>query len=375
MKSQNLYKKISKYNWEPYIKRHIDLLTLIANARANYKGNVEKIGFMINSYLYISNNEIVEYFRDRNEQDKYIRKMHDFITKNTKKIISILKEAQELNKLLQNQLNNKNQFIKSLKAKSLIGLEQVFINQYNTFQYYFVPCLTIPYYIGVVEESMGLKDNKEIKLIKQLSRKLRLKTHYPDFRNIIIKNILVEISKRVKVNFEVINVLTPEEIKKICKGKFMPEKSILKERKKFIYFRNFKKEYLIFDNKLVKKVNSLFKENKIKNIKILKGQPCYKGLVKGFAKIAYNKKDFKKFRKNDILVTINSNPSLMPVIRKCSAIIADEGGLLCHAAILSREFKIPCIIGTGNATQVLNDGDEVEVDAYQGVVKILKRAK
>ena len=59
---------------------------------------------------------------------------------------------------------------------------------------------------------------------------------------------------------------------------------------------------------------------------------------------------------------------------KAKAIIADEGGLTCHAAIISREFKIPCIIGTKVATEVLKDGDFVEVDANQGIVRVLKKA-
>ena len=60
-------------------------------------------------------------------------------------------------------------------------------------------------------------------------------------------------------------------------------------------------------------------------------------------------------------------------MKKTSAIITDEGGITCHAAIISREFNIPCVVGTHTATQSLKDGDEVEVDADAGVVKILKR--
>jgi pyruvate,water dikinase len=63
----------------------------------------------------------------------------------------------------------------------------------------------------------------------------------------------------------------------------------------------------------------------------------------------------------------------MPIIKKCGAIVTDEGGITCHAAVISRELEIPCIVGTKIATQVLKDGDLVEVDANKGVVKILKK--
>ena len=65
----------------------------------------------------------------------------------------------------------------------------------------------------------------------------------------------------------------------------------------------------------------------------------------------------------------------MPAIRKAKAIITDEGGLLCHAAIVSRELKIPCIIGTKIATKILKDNDLIEIDTNNGIVKIIKRAK
>jgi pyruvate,water dikinase len=61
-----------------------------------------------------------------------------------------------------------------------------------------------------------------------------------------------------------------------------------------------------------------------------------------------------------------TSPDFIPILKKVSAIITDEGGITCHAAIVSRELKIPCIVGTKIATKVLKDGDVVEVDAQKG---------
>jgi pyruvate,water dikinase len=63
-----------------------------------------------------------------------------------------------------------------------------------------------------------------------------------------------------------------------------------------------------------------------------------------------------------------TDPNYVPLMKKASAIITDAGGILCHAAIVSRELKIPCIIGTKNATFALKDGDRVEVDAEKGTI-------
>ena len=69
-----------------------------------------------------------------------------------------------------------------------------------------------------------------------------------------------------------------------------------------------------------------------------------------------------------------TRPEFVPLMKKALAVVTDEGGITCHAAIVSRELRIPCITGTKNATRILKDGDLIEVDADNGVVKIIKRA-
>jgi phosphohistidine swiveling domain-containing protein len=105
-----------------------------------------------------------------------------------------------------------------------------------------------------------------------------------------------------------------------------------------------------------------------------KGQVAYSGLVKGRVKILKHSGEVKNFSQ-DILVTSMTTPDFVPHIKKAKAIITDEGGITSHASIISRELKKPCIIGTKVATQILKDGDLVEVDADKGVVKILKKNK
>lgn len=79
-----------------------------------------------------------------------------------------------------------------------------------------------------------------------------------------------------------------------------------------------------------------------------------------------------KFTPGTILVTSMTRPEFMPLVRQAKALVTDEGGLTCHAAIVSRELGIPCIVGTKNATRVLKSGDLVEVDANKGVVRKIK---
>jgi pyruvate,water dikinase len=66
-----------------------------------------------------------------------------------------------------------------------------------------------------------------------------------------------------------------------------------------------------------------------------------------------------------------TSPDMTPILKKCVAIVTDEGGMLCHASHVAREFGIPAIVGTKNATKMLKDGDIVEVDSKNGIVRKL----
>lgn len=100
---------------------------------------------------------------------------------------------------------------------------------------------------------------------------------------------------------------------------------------------------------------------------LVKGTPASPGIAFGRVNIIRGN-DISSVQEGDILVTIMTNPDMVPAMSKARAIITDEGGRTCHAAIVSRELGVPCIVGCYNATQVLQPGQEVTVDATRGVV-------
>jgi pyruvate,water dikinase len=105
--------------------------------------------------------------------------------------------------------------------------------------------------------------------------------------------------------------------------------------------------------------------------KEIKGVSAMPGLVTGKARIVLSRADFGKIEKGDVLVTSMTRPEFTQVLSQISAIITNEGGVTSHAAIISRELGIPCVIGTHTATKILKDGDLVEVNANIGIIKIL----
>jgi phosphoenolpyruvate synthase/pyruvate phosphate dikinase len=107
------------------------------------------------------------------------------------------------------------------------------------------------------------------------------------------------------------------------------------------------------------------------DIKQLTGRIACKGKVTARAIIVFNTKDYKKIKEGDILVIPMTKPSIVPYLSGVTAIITDDGGALSHASIISREMKIPCIVGTEIATRVFKDGELLEVDADNGIVRKL----
>ncbi|TKJ17801.1 hypothetical protein CEE44_04715 [Candidatus Woesearchaeota archaeon B3_Woes] len=164
--------------------------------------------------------------------------------------------------------------------------------------------------------------------------------------------------------------LTMKETKGVLeKGKF-PDKKELKLRganKALYYFQKGMVDMMYDMREINKTLDRL--QGELKNITTLEGMTACKGKVKGRVKIITHSDHLKKIKKGDIFVAKYTFPNFTPKMIISAAVITDEGGITSHAAIVSREYNIPCVIGTKVATNVLKDNDLVEVDADKGVVK------
>jgi len=189
------------------------------------------------------------------------------------------------------------------------------------------------------------------------------------------ENLFKELAFRGKLTLEQVKFLTLSEYQEVLSGKDFS--NIANSRMKYsIHFSN-KGKTIIYQGakaKQIRKKINLIKEQDIisKSLTEIKGNSAYPGRVVGKVKIINSVQEMMKMHQGDVLVSHMTNPDIVPAMKQASAIVTDLGGITCHAAIVSRELKIPCVIGTKIATQVLKDGDKVEVDANKGIVKILK---
>jgi len=113
----------------------------------------------------------------------------------------------------------------------------------------------------------------------------------------------------------------------------------------------------------------IFEYPKVSNLLQLTGQIAMEGFARGKVKILEKIAEMGKVKIGDIIVSPMTTPALLPAMKRASAFVTDEGGMLCHAAVVAREMKKPCIIGTKVATEIFKDDDEVEVDANNGIVR------
>ncbi len=215
-------------------------------------------------------------------------------------------------------------------------------------------------------------NSREIDIIKTGREFVHFRAYRTDvfFRSAyFVRPLFEEISKRLNISYKDIFWFLPDEIEILLEGgQANPE---LVEKRKDYY------SILVMNGNLSLNYSKditedcFCKEEKF-NGDSISGQSAFKGNVRGRVRIILSKKDIDKFLDGEILVSTMTKPDLLPIMEKASAFITDEGGITCHAAIVARELKKPCIIGTKNATKILKDGDMVEVDADNGVVRIIK---
>lgn len=182
--------------------------------------------------------------------------------------------------------------------------------------------------------------------------------------------MFAEIAKRMGLKSDEITFLLEKEIIDFLSGKLQIDPEIIKKRKNgFVLYLDKSNKPVCLQGNFVSSILEKFHLNqRDNNVQTVKGMVACKGKAKGKAAIVKGVKDLEKVKKGYILVAVTTHPDYVPAMRIASAIVTDEGGITSHAAIVSREFGIPCIVGTKNATRMLKNGDLVEVDAINGIV-------
>lgn len=300
-------------------------------------------------------NEIIEYLSKKVDNPTEI--LSDLIAKDF--IYHFSKKADFFNKSFGEILSNENAKIDKKLINEKLYIKKKFINKNKK------------------------KLLKELKISKEKLNKLNILSDVADLRfemrfswmlfYYYLELFIIEISQRFEITKKHLRLYELDEQKNlVLLGKKLSKEEIKVRSQGFLKIMNNGKfkTYKGLDAKKVK--DSMIELNKDE---ILNGMIASKGHVVGkVIKFSYKKPNehsqkMKNMKLGDIVLTEMTRPNIIMACEKAGAIVTDEGGILCHAAIVSRELKIPCLIGTKSATNNFRDGDYIEVDAYKGIVR------
>ena len=161
-------------------------------------------------------------------------------------------------------------------------------------------------------------------------------------------------------------VLSSYELKKLASYGLQLEKHY--EKPQDIEFAIAGSELFIVQSRPITTLGSEKQNEEVSGTKLLSGLGASSGVGTGKVVIVHSASELSKVEKGAVLVTEMTNPDMVVAMQRASAIVTDEGGLTSHAAIISREMGIPAVVGTGNATKVLKEGQMITVDGTHGVV-------
>ncbi|MBM3204524.1 hypothetical protein FJZ48_00900 [Candidatus Uhrbacteria bacterium] len=216
---------------------------------------------------------------------------------------------------------------------------------------------------------------KQIELLREY---VFLRTHRIEAQtksNYYIQSLFQALSHKLNLSLRQITALSPEEIEQaIIDRSTIPSMELLETRcREYVFRYDDHGIALVIGKEAIELEREELGIQDEKMVSELRGTVAYRGEpIQARVQIVLTKDDIRNFETGRILVTTMTTPEFVSIMNKASAIVTNEGGVLCHAAIVARELKKPCIIGTKIATQILRNGDEVEVDAEKGIVKVLK---
>ncbi len=352
------------------------IITLELFATAYIKQGMRDLKFSPD-YLFLKKNNRIKLFSKEKDLLKF-----------TKKTLLLMKNNPDLfNKRLNEVLETYNKvvsFFEKTKSKPIVSERvlkkcfQEFVSIVENTQeplfagYHFLPYLEKKY---KKHDLNFYKINKKIDSEKIFKTRKKCEDYWVRVNEIVLFFVR-EFFKLRKKELEYETCISLKEFNTFINTnnlQFFPTK-----KEKYAFINNADK---LFEGR---EVENIIKEKNLgcfnmlkKNPEKIEGTIANKGFAKGYVINVSSVKDLEKIRskpeKTLILVTIMTSPKLIPFIKNFKAIVTDEGGLLNHATIVSREFGIPCITGTKVATKILKNNFFVEVNANKGFVKILKK--
>jgi phosphohistidine swiveling domain-containing protein/predicted lactoylglutathione lyase len=235
--------------------------------------------------------------------------------------------------------------------------------------------------VGIDSSTVGIEDKKVLQRIAELGFQRMELRRYWQWIDFLLHSLMYNFAKEHQLPEKTLVFLSEQEVKKVFSGHTKADGDLLKfaQNRSEIFGIVLDGDIKITHNKddVERFKTKYISEDNIS--KIVKGSISYRNkdedVIRGVARVVtWSKeilKDLETIKDGEILVVTQTKPDFLPFLKKIKALVADEGGITSHVSIVSRELKIPAIVGTRTGTDTIKSGDTIELNMTTGEVKTL----
>lgn len=222
-----------------------------------------------------------------------------------------------------------------------------------------------------------LKPNEYLKgQMDMLAFETWLKTYRRYFTTQVVyygMGFFAEIAKRANIHLDNLWWATPDEVRAFLNtGRTFNEDELRKRHDYMVLLTKDRENKIFLGDEARKLLEREIQPEKVKLTKVLHGRLASLGKAEGPAKVILDHSKVEEIvEKGDIIVATQAPPSFIRAIKRARAVLVEEGATTSHSSILCREFSVPCIVGLANATKIISTGEELLVNASEGVVERL----
>lgn len=321
----------------------------------------QELGFGFNKIFFVIEGDLATIFRSEKDQNAFMDAIIFKINQESKfKDVAFKRLLNACDKLVEYSKMSPKKF---LSHDEFSG----FLKAHDEFLPYFLVVFWFPDKL----KSMNIAEDKKKKLFQEFEQvRKKIELVYPKLE-VFFQKMFIFVAKKEKIEAKLLRMVLPQEWSRYIDSGELPKTEVLEKRYDFCVIKaSIKNNELILGDAAIKIAKSL--KTVQKKVKEAVGMAAFKGVVSGRVRLVFSNKDLLKVKKGDVMVTTMTRPEWLTAMKLAAAYVTDAGGILCHAAIVARELKKPCVIGTKVATEIFHDGDLVEVDADKGMVRIIK---
>lgn len=228
---------------------------------------------------------------------------------------------------------------------------------------------------GMVEKDIvPVQLRKELECLKICSEVRTISDEVASMTGMMLRQVFHPLCDRLGITYRDIHYFRFCELVNALDAEHIDAETLNERRQFFLAYLSQYGEFIVEDGLLAKQkvayLNKQFPNDNGNKEGFVEGFVAYPGRITGKVRVITSQIKGVTIEEGEVLIAPLTTVEFVPLMKKAAAIITDKGGLTSHAAIIAREFKKPCIVGTKNATRTFHDGDMVEVDADKGIVRI-----